>query len=138
MLDLELGQKAKAQRSTIATRVLCALFIFLLIFGFAVFRSLQPAFAQSFAPADVKRDKPGQVIKPGQQVHVDVELALVNVTVTDPYNRIVTGLDADNFRIFENNIEQEVVSLSSEDAPISIGIILDHSGSMANKLGKAK
>jgi len=138
MLDLELGQKAKAQRSTIATRVLCALFIFLLIFGFAVFRSLQPAFAQSFAPADVKRDKPGQVIKPGQQVHVDVELALVNVTVTDPYNRIVTGLDADNFRIFENNIEQEVVSLSSEDAPISIGIILDHSGSTANKLGKAK
>src|SRR5258708_20572146 len=122
-----------AQISRLGTGGLCALLIFLLIFGFAVFRPLQPAFAQSFASADVQRDKPGQVIKPGQQVHVDVELALVNVNVTDPYNRIVTGLDADNFRIFENNIEQEVVSLSSEDAPISIGIILDHSRSIANK-----
>jgi Ca-activated chloride channel family protein len=71
-------------------------------------------------------------------VHLDVELALVNVTVTDPYNRLVTGLEPDNFRIFEDNVEQEVVNFSSEDVPISIGVILDLSGSMAGKLGKAK
>src|SRR5262249_6919611 len=59
-------------------------------------------------------------------------------TVTDPYSRIVTGLEPDNFRIFEDNVEQEVVNFSSEDVPISIGVILDLSGSMANKLGKAK
>jgi Ca-activated chloride channel family protein len=69
---------------------------------------------------------------------MDVELALVNITVTDPHDRIVTGLEADNFRIFEDNIEQEVVTFSSEDVPISVGIILDLSGSMANKIGKAK
>jgi len=51
---------------------------------------------------------------------------------------LVTGLEPDNFRIFEDNIEQEVVNFSSEDVPISIGVILDHSASMANKLGKAK
>ena len=67
-----------------------------------------------------------------------MELALVNVTVTDPYNRLVTGLEPENFRVFEDNVEQEIVSFSSEDVPISIGIILDLSGSMANKLGKAK
>jgi Ca-activated chloride channel family protein len=67
-----------------------------------------------------------------------VDLALVNVTVTDPYNRLVTGLEPDNFRIFEDNVEQEIVNFSSEDVPISIGVILDHSGSMTNKLGKAK
>jgi len=67
-----------------------------------------------------------------------VELALVNVTVTDPYNRLVTGLEPENFRVFEDNVEQEIVSFSSEDVPISIGVILDLSGSMANKLGKAK
>jgi Ca-activated chloride channel family protein len=67
-----------------------------------------------------------------------VDLALVNVTVTDPYNRLVTGLEPENFRIFEDKVEQEVVNFSSEDVPISIGVILDHSGSMANKLGKAK
>jgi len=69
---------------------------------------------------------------------VDVNLALVNVVVTDPYNRLVTGLDSDNFRIFEDNVEQEILNFSSEDVPISIGVIFDCSGSMSNKLGKAR
>jgi Ca-activated chloride channel homolog len=94
--------------------------------------------AQSLVPSNVKNDTPGQIIKPGVPLHIDVDLALVNVTVTDPYNRIVTGLEPDNFRIFEDKIEQEVVNFSSEDVPISIGVILDLSGSMAHKLGKAK
>jgi Ca-activated chloride channel family protein len=67
-----------------------------------------------------------------------VDLALVNVTVTDPYNRLVTGLEPDNFRVFEDNVEQEVVNFSSEDVPASVGVILDLSGSMANKVGRAK
>jgi Ca-activated chloride channel family protein len=67
-----------------------------------------------------------------------VNLALVNVTVTDPYARVVTGLEPDNFRIFENNVEQEIQYFSSEDVPVSIGVIFDLSGSMANKVGKAK
>jgi Ca-activated chloride channel homolog len=87
---------------------------------------------------DVKKDTPGTSIKPRQGLHMDVDLALVNVTVTDPYNRLVTGLDPDNFRVFEDNIEQEVVTFSSEDVPISIGVIFDFSGSMANKIGKAR
>ena len=77
------------------------------------------------------------MLKP-QGLHLDVDMALVNVTVTDPYNRLVTGLDPDNFRVFEDNIEQEVVTFSSEDVPISIGVIFDFSGSMANKIGKAR
>ena len=87
---------------------------------------------------DVKRDTPGTLLKPRSTLHMDVDLALVNVTVTDPYNRLVTGLDPDNFRVFEDNIEQEVVTFSSEDVPISIGVIFDFSGSMANKIGKAR
>jgi Ca-activated chloride channel family protein len=87
---------------------------------------------------DVKKDTPGALLKPTQVLHMDVDLALVNVTVTDPYNRLVTGLDPDNFRVFEDNIEQEVVTFSSEDVPISIGVIFDFSGSMANKIGKAR
>ena len=65
-------------------------------------------------------------------------LPLSTLPVTDPYNRLVTGLEPDNFRIFEDNVEQEVVNFSSEDVPISIGVILDLGGSMAGKLGKAK
>ena len=87
---------------------------------------------------DVKKDTPGMRMKPAVGLHMDVDMALVNVTVTDPYNRLVTGLDPDNFRVFEDNIEQEVVTFSSEDVPISIGVIFDFSGSMANKIGKAR
>ena len=87
---------------------------------------------------DVKKDTPGFAVKPTTGLHMDVDLALINVTVTDPYNRLVTGLDPDNFRVYEDNIEQEVVTFSSEDVPISIGVIFDFSGSMANKIGKAR
>jgi Ca-activated chloride channel homolog len=87
---------------------------------------------------DIRKDSVGPAIKPAQGLHMDVDLALVNVTVTDPYNRLVTGLDPDNFRVFEDNIEQEVVTFSSEDVPISIGVIFDYSGSMSNKINKAR
>ena len=94
--------------------------------------------AELKAKADVKRDTPGLPVKQGTPMHMDVDLALVNVTVTDPYNRLVTGLDTDNFRVFEDNIEQELVTFSAEDVPISIGVIFDFSGSMANKVAKAR
>lgn len=89
-------------------------------------------------PDDVRRDSRGQLLKPNQLLKMDVDMALVNVTVTDPYNRLVTGLEMENFRVFEDNVEQEVVNFSAEDVPISIGVIFDFSGSMANKVGKAR
>jgi len=89
------------------------------------------------AKDDVRKDTPGAPIRAGQLL-MNVELALVNVTVTDPYNRLVTGLEPDNFRVYEDSIEQEVVTFSSEDVPISIGVIFDFSGSMANKVAKAR
>src|SRR3984885_2131815 len=87
---------------------------------------------------DVKKNTVGEKLQPRQGLKLDVDLALVNVTVTVPYNRLVTGLDPDNFRVYEDNVEQEVVTFSSEDVPISIGVIFDMSGSMANKIGKAR
>jgi Ca-activated chloride channel family protein len=112
--------------------------IFLFFFGVVISHFPAPIFAQSPVTSDVKHDTPGRPIKPGETLRIDVDLALVNVTVTDPYNRLVTGLEPENFRVFEDKVEQEVVNFSSEDVPISIGVILDLSGSMANKLGKAK
>ncbi|HKW34346.1 MAG TPA: VWA domain-containing protein [Candidatus Acidoferrum sp.] len=87
---------------------------------------------------DVRKDTAAKAFKAGGTLKIDVDMALVNVTVTDPYNRLVTGLDPDNFRIFEDNIEQEVTTFSAEDVPISIGVIFDFSGSMSNKVGKAR
>jgi Ca-activated chloride channel family protein len=67
-----------------------------------------------------------------------VDLVLVPVTVTDPMNRLVTGLDKENFQVFEGKEQQEVRNFSSEDAPVSIGIIFDMSGSMGSKIERAR
>jgi len=65
-------------------------------------------------------------------------MTLVNVTVTDPYGRLVTGLEQNNFRAFEDGSEQEILRFSSEDVPVSIGVIFDMSGSMADKIEKSR
>jgi len=69
---------------------------------------------------------------------VETDLVLVPVTITDPLNRLVTGLDRHNFAVFEDKQEQEIRHFSSEDAPISLGVIFDMSGSMGNKLDRSK
>jgi len=71
-------------------------------------------------------------------VKVDVNLVLVPVTITDPMNRLVTGLDKENFTVFENKEPQEVRTFSSEDAPVSIGVIFDMSASMSSKIERAR
>ncbi|MFY9676427.1 MAG: VWA domain-containing protein, partial [Terriglobales bacterium] len=71
-------------------------------------------------------------------VKVDVNLVLVPVTITDPMNRLVTGLDRDNFSLFEGREQQEIKTFSSEDAPVSLGVIFDMSGSMTSKIERAR
>ncbi|MGP0017425.1 MAG: VWA domain-containing protein [Candidatus Sulfotelmatobacter sp.] len=69
---------------------------------------------------------------------VDVDLVLVPVTITDPMNRLVTGLDKENFQLFEGNASQQIRTFSAEDAPVSLGVIFDSSGSMSSKMDRAK
>jgi VWFA-related protein len=82
-------------------------------------------------------DKPASRDRPAN-IKVTSELVLINVTVTDPLNRFVTGLERDNFRLFEDKKEQAISAFSSEDAPISIGLVFDTSGSMGSKLQKSR
>jgi Ca-activated chloride channel family protein len=69
---------------------------------------------------------------------VNVEMVLVPVTITDPMNRLVTGLDRENFNLFEGKEQQEIKTFSSEDAPVSLGVIFDMSGSMSSKIERAR
>jgi Ca-activated chloride channel family protein len=71
-------------------------------------------------------------------IRTKVDLVLVPVTVTDPMNRLVTGLDKENFEVFEGKDRQDVRHFSSEDAPISLGVIFDVSGSMSTKIERAR
>ncbi len=72
------------------------------------------------------------------RIRVDVNMVLVPMTVTDPMNRLVTGLERENFQVIENNMVQQVKSFSVEDAPVSIGIVFDLSGSMSSKFARAR
>jgi len=110
--------------------------------------------ATSSSPADAKSSptdaKSGTVTPPplegkramsaraNERMRVDVNLVLVPVTVTDPLNRLVTGLEKQDFFVYENNALQKLKSFSSEDAPVSIGIIFDLSGSMSDKINRAR
>lgn len=77
-------------------------------------------------------------IRPGSLIRLNTDLVLVPVTVTDPMNRLVTGLEREDFQVFEDNNRQKITSFATEDAPVSIGIVFDLSGSMTSKLVRAK
>jgi Ca-activated chloride channel family protein len=74
----------------------------------------------------------------GAAIKVNVDLVLVPVSVTDPMNRLVTGLERENFAVFDNNQQQTIKSFATEDAPLSIGIVFDLSGSMESKFVRAR
>src|SRR6266540_4267045 len=71
-------------------------------------------------------------------MRVDVNLVMVPVTVTDRHGRIVTGLEQSRFTVFEEGRPQFIASLSTESLPASIGLVLDVSGSMKQKLAIAR
>jgi Ca-activated chloride channel homolog len=77
-------------------------------------------------------------IHPGSFIRMNVDMVLVPVTITDPMNRLVTGLEQEDFQVYENGGSQKIVSFASEDAPVTIGIIFDLSGSMTSKLVRAR
>jgi len=107
----------------------------------AVFLVVALSFASnawSQEPSGPVRPENSQKIEKGKALKAETDIALVNVTVTDPYGRLVTGLEQSNFRVFEDGAEQEIVRFSSEDVPISIGVIFDMSGSMADKIEKSR
>jgi Ca-activated chloride channel family protein len=94
-----------------------------------------PGIAQVDGRSDTSRASIRQFPKP---IQIEVEMVLVNVTVTDPDDRPMMDLQKDDFRLFENNVEQEILDFSHQDAPVSIGILIDMSGSMADKIDKAR
>jgi Ca-activated chloride channel family protein len=73
-----------------------------------------------------------------RRLSVDVDVVLVNATVTDSHGRYVAKLDRELFRLWEDRIEQKIEYFASEDIPQTVGILLDVSGSMQNKITVAR
>jgi Ca-activated chloride channel family protein len=76
--------------------------------------------------------KPPDRSKPQEKplFRVGVETVFLKVSVTDPLNRYVTGLEKEHFKVFEDKVAQELTHFTQQSAPISVGIIFDVSGSM--------
>ncbi len=80
--------------------------------------------------------KSGQVTKGAGgrfTLRQDVDEVVLNATVLDGRNQLVTTLDKSNFQVFEDGVPQTIASFRHEDIPVSIGILIDNSGSMSNK-----
>jgi Ca-activated chloride channel family protein len=102
-------------------------------------RSSQPAPGQSEGPPPAQEAPPGQ--EPGSEsggfvFHSDVQEVLLHATVIDDKQRMVTNLDKNAFTVFEDGKQQVIKSFRYEDIPISLGIVIDNSGSMREKRAK--
>jgi Ca-activated chloride channel family protein len=98
---------------------------------------VRPGFPSDRGPRLLEESTRSKAEKPRRDIRVDVDLILVPVTVTDRTGKAITGLQREQFQLSEDGIPQQIVSLSNEDAPISVGIVFDLSGSMAGKRNKA-
>jgi len=71
------------------------------------------------------------------KIKIETSVVSILISVTDPEGRFVTGLKQEHFMIFEDKIKQEIDFFSDEDAPISLGIVFDVSGSMKERVPRA-
>ncbi len=75
-----------------------------------------------------------QEVDPEEKVVVETDLVLLRVTVTDQQGRAATGLKQSDFKAFEDGVEQPVSFFSAGESPVSWGLVLDRSGSMAEMM----
>ena len=71
-------------------------------------------------------------------LRADSNLVLVPVTVSDPHDHPVKGLTKENFRILDDGVEQAITHFALDDAPMSIGLVFDSSGSMRFRLDRSR
>jgi VWFA-related protein len=78
-------------------------------------------------PADLVQD-------PEYRLSVDVNLVVLHATVRDRQGRFVAGLRDQDFEVYEDGVLQHIKFFQHEDIPVTVGLVVDHSGSMRTKL----
>jgi Ca-activated chloride channel family protein len=109
-------------------------YLSLLLCAFAFL--ISSVFAQLPVAAPPPPPPPGQdpnAGKQGSSIKVDVNLVVLHTTVLDDRQRFAEGLKQENFRVFEDKIEQKLSVFKREDVPVSMGLVIDNSGSMREK-----
>jgi Ca-activated chloride channel family protein len=98
------------------------------IFAILVFGSLSASAQRATQSQQPKRGPSG-----AYTLHVDAEEVVLNCTVLDNKGELVNDLTKSNFKVFEDKVLQTVISLQHQDTPVSIGLLVDDSGSMGSK-----
>ena len=98
---------------------------------------LIPVLLAFMSAVAILAQKPSSTAKT-QTLKVDVDLVLVNATVSDSLGRMVTDLGREHFQLWEDKVEQKIEYFSAEDIPLSIGLIFDATGSMKDKISTAR
>ena len=111
------------------------------VFGW-LFCAVLAAVSASRAQVEIQpRPKRPAAAPPGPHsptLRVDTTLVLVPVSVSDPLNRPVSGLEKENFRLFQDKVEQPITHFAMDDEPIAVGLVFDTSGSMGDKLRRSR
>jgi VWFA-related protein len=92
--------------------------------------------AQLPVPVAPPPPPPGQDANSGKQgskLVFNVDLVVLHTTVLDDRQRFADGLKSENFRVFEDKVEQKLSVFKREDVPVSMGLVIDNSGSMRDK-----
>lgn len=100
--------------------------------GVVALAGLAVLFAQ--VSIQTRTQKAAVEIRPNTTLRIDSNLVLVPVSVCDPNNRPVTGLEREHFKVFDDHVEQTVTQFAMEDEPVAVGLVFDISGSMGAKL----
>jgi Ca-activated chloride channel family protein len=122
----------KAQRRTALYVALfsCLAFVLAALAASPSFTATAQQKQGSVAPRPTPPARPERPGSDSEQVIVNTDLITLTVTVTDSYGRYVSGLDKEAFTILDDKAPQEITFFSDEDAPVSVGIVFDVSGSM--------
>lgn len=89
------------------------------------------------SPSDSKQGAP-QVDEKQVPLHAESTLVLVPVEVSDELNRPITGLDKENFHVFDDKVEQKITTFAMEDDPIAIALVFDVSSSMGGNVDSTR
>jgi VWFA-related protein len=91
-------------------------------------------------PKSAQPQKGEQVLRPdgSDVIRVDTRLVVLHATVVDKNGHLVTNLPKTAFQVYENEIQQTIKDFKREDVPVSMGLIVDNSGSMRDKREKVK
>ena len=96
--------------------------------------SPNPKNGKNLTSPNSSRDPRRNNVRRGTRSASAVELVVVHTSVYDKNGHFVGGLKKENFKLFEDGVAQNVTFFSQEDVPVSMGITLDISGSMRNKI----